>query len=96
MAQPIIKSRRQHIRLWFEFYKLALDDPSLQANLAKVRTFYEPWGDPRGVDFDVWWKDRAYLSGTAVMYPFETAYLNTGRMQVRSRRSVPLEGLVRL
>lgn len=63
MAQPIIKSRRQHIRLWFEFYKLALDDPSLQANLAKVRTFYEPWGDPRGVDFDVWWKDRAYLFG---------------------------------
>jgi uncharacterized glyoxalase superfamily protein PhnB len=34
-----------------EFYKLALDDPALQANLAKVRTFYEPWGDPRGLDF---------------------------------------------
>ena len=63
MAQPIIKSRRQHIRLWFEFYKLALDDPALQANLAKVRIFYEPWGDPRGTDFDEWWKDHAYLFG---------------------------------
>ena len=63
MAQPEIKSRRQHIRLWFEFYKLALDDPALQANLAKVRTFYEPWGDPRGLDFREWWKDHGYLFG---------------------------------
>lgn len=63
MALPQIKSRRQHIRLWFEFYKFALDDPALQGNLAKVRTFYEPWGDPRGVDFRVWWKDHSYLFG---------------------------------
>jgi hypothetical protein len=63
MSQPIVKSRRQHIRLWFEFYKLALDDPALQANLAKVRTFYEPWGDPRGLDFREWWKTHAYLFG---------------------------------
>lgn len=60
---PIVKSRKQHIRLWFEFYKLALDDPDLQDNLAKVCTFYEPWGDPRGLDFRVWWKDHGYLFG---------------------------------
>lgn len=63
MTQPQIKSHRQHIRLWFEFYKLALDDPALQDNLAKVRNFYEPWGDPRGLDFRVWWKDHGYLFG---------------------------------
>jgi hypothetical protein len=63
MAQPQIKSRLQHLRLWFEFYKLAIDDPALQDNLAKVRTFYEPWGDPRGIDFRDWWKDHSYLFG---------------------------------
>lgn len=63
MSQPQIKSHRQHLRLWFEFYKLALDDPQLQSNLAKVRNFYEPWGDPRGIDFREWWKDHAYLFG---------------------------------
>ena len=63
MSHPQIKSRRQHIRLWFEFYKLALDDAALQGNLAKVSTFYQPWGDPRGVDFRVWWKDHGYLFG---------------------------------
>jgi hypothetical protein len=60
----IVKSRKQHIRLWFEFYKLAYEDLSLRDNLAKVRTFYEPWGDPRGVKFDDWWKDHANLFGT--------------------------------
>jgi hypothetical protein len=63
MTQPQIKSHRQHIRLWFEFYKLALGDPALKDNLAKVRTFYEPWGDPRGLDFRDWWKDHGYLFG---------------------------------
>jgi hypothetical protein len=63
VTQPQIKSRRQHIRLWFEFYKLANEDPALQANLDKVRSFYEPWGDPRGLDFRVWWKDHGYLFG---------------------------------
>jgi hypothetical protein len=63
MTHPQIKSRRQHIRLWFEFYKLAYEDPALQANLAKVRAFYEPWGDPRCLDFREWWKDHAYLFG---------------------------------
>ena len=61
---PIVKSQKQHIRLWFEFYKLVCNDPSLQDNLAKVRTFYQPWGDPRGVKFDDWWKDHANLFGT--------------------------------
>jgi hypothetical protein len=63
MTAPQIKSRRQHIRLWFEFYKLALDDPALQDNLVKVPNFYEPWGDPRGLDFRIWWKDHGYLFG---------------------------------
>ena len=82
MIQPQIKSRRQHLRLWFEFYKLALDNPNLQQNLSKVGTFYAPWGDPRGVDFNDWWKDHAYLFGTTqveeiakVCYPTAMAVL---------------------
>ena len=64
MTQPIVKSRTQHLRLWFEFYKLALNDPALQNNLTKVRNYYEPWGDPRGLDFRAWWKDHSHLFGT--------------------------------
>ena len=63
MNQPVVKSKKQHIRLWFEFYKLASDDPALHGNLAQVQGFYEPWGDPRGVSFQDWWKDHNYLFG---------------------------------
>ena len=40
MSYPVVKSRRQHIRLWFEFYKLAYEDPALQANLAQSGVFF--------------------------------------------------------
>ena len=55
MALPQINCRRQHIHLWFEFYKLALNDPLLQGNFAKVRAFYEPWGDPRELGSERRW-----------------------------------------
>lgn len=64
VRHPIVKSQKQHIRLWFEFYKLVCDDPSCQDNLAKVQSFYQSWGNPRGVKFDDWWKDHANLFGT--------------------------------
>lgn len=64
MRHPTVTSQKQHIRLWFEFYKLALADPDLRDNLARVRTFYEPWGDPRGIEFREWWKSHSYLFGS--------------------------------
>ena len=45
MAIPKIKSRKQLIRIWFEFYKLCLDDPQFRRNLKMSRPFYEPWGE---------------------------------------------------
>lgn len=63
LKHPTVQSSRQHIRLWFEFYKLALANPAFTDNLAKVGQFYEPWGDPMGVDFDDWWKDHKHLFG---------------------------------
>jgi len=69
MAHPIVKSRKQHIRLWFEFYKLAQGDPTLQANLAKTGNFYKPWGDCRQLKFQDWWKDHSYLFGGTEVEP---------------------------
>ena len=60
---PQIKSTRQHIRLWFEWYKICLRDPSLKGNLRKSKKFYEPWGDVAEVPFDEWWKTHKDLFG---------------------------------
>lgn len=66
MKRPAVKSRRQHIRIWFEFYKLALVDPDLFANLERSRSIYEPWGDCRSVKFDDWWRAHSDLFSTRV------------------------------
>lgn len=46
------EGRVEPYRLWFEFLKLVLEDPSLNVE----RTFYRSWGDVAGSDFDKWWK----------------------------------------
>ena len=66
MAQPIIKSSKQLIRLWFEFYKLALRDSSLQENIKKSKKYYEPWGNVESKKFDPWFLTHEHLFSTKV------------------------------
>jgi len=63
MFSPNPTSKRQHIRLWFEFYKLALADPKLAQNLERSADYYRPWGDIRSAKFDDWWKEHKDLFG---------------------------------
>ena len=65
MSQPQIKTSRQHIRLWFEFYRMCLNDPDLQDNLEKSEDFYKPWGDVTNIKFDDWWKTHKDLFGVS-------------------------------
>lgn len=83
MNALIVKSRRQHLRLWFEFYKLchrgAVSGRALvvradkgklldfATNLKKSAEFYAPWGDVRTVKFDAWWKDHQHLFGLTLV-----------------------------
>jgi len=54
-------STKQHIRIWFEFYKLALADPRFSGSVDSSRSYYEPWGDVAGLSFDKWWAVRSHL-----------------------------------
>ena len=61
MKQPVIKSNYQLIRLWFEFYKLSLQDKDLKDNLKKSKKYYEPWGDITNIKFDPWFVSHGDL-----------------------------------
>ena len=60
---PIIQSKKQKIRLWFEFLKLCHLDPDLTTNLVRSKSKYREWGDILDVKFDEWWKDHRGLFG---------------------------------
>ena len=62
MAKSLsVKSKKQHIRLWFEFYKLALADQNLKNYIQASSAYYAAWGDVQSFTFDDWWKDHKYL-----------------------------------
>jgi len=63
MTTPNLFSRRQHLRLWFEYLRLSHRIVELQLNLEKSSDFYAPWGDIHAAKFDNWWKEHKNLFG---------------------------------
>ena len=64
MRHPIIKSKKQYIRLWFEYYRITLDDPEYTQNLKTSKDYYYDWGKiEKDTKFDIWWKDHKKLFG---------------------------------
>lgn len=64
MTQPMMKTQKQNILLWFRFLQLCHRDSTYKTNLKKSSNFYKEWGDVRDVKFDVWWKDHKHLFGS--------------------------------
>lgn len=90
MYSPNPKSRRQQIRLWFEFYKLSLTDPDLSDNIKKSSDFYKPWGDVQSIKFDDWWKDHKDLFGVTMVEEIKRVSNHPNSLNV----SIPLNQTV--
>jgi len=56
-----MRSKKQHIRLWFECLQICHSDLQYSANLQRSKGFYEEWGNVTNNKFDDWWKDHKYL-----------------------------------
>ncbi len=102
MSAPIVKSRRQHLRLWFEYYRLCHRIFELKGNLKKSADFYASWGDVRSVKFDAWWKDHQHLFGetlvrevTAITPHPDVVHLAVPLNQTVSKSLEQIEGLIK-
>jgi len=62
-----MKSKKQHIRLWFECLQICHSDSQYSENLKQSKDFYEEWGDVTNIKFDDWWKDHKYLFGEVMV-----------------------------
>ena len=56
-----MRSKKQHIRLWYECLQICNAHDKYAANLKSSQAFYEEWGNVRGIKFDDWWKTRKHL-----------------------------------
>ena len=56
-----MRSKKQHIRLWFECLQICQSNPGYSENLEQSKDFYKEWGDVKDIKFDAWWKDHKYL-----------------------------------
>lgn len=61
ITRPSRPSTKQHVRIWFEFYKLALADDRFAEQIEASQSYYKPWGDAAGIPFDHWWKTHSNL-----------------------------------
>ena len=50
-----MRSKKQHIRLWFEYLQICHSDPQYSENLKQSKDFYEEWDDVLNIKFDDWW-----------------------------------------
>ena len=62
-----MRSKKQHIRLWFECLQICHSDPQYSENLRHSKDFYEEWGNVTKIKFDDWWKEHKYLFGDVMV-----------------------------
>ena len=56
-----MRSKKQHIRLWFECLQICQSQNEYSDNLTQSQAFYEEWGGVVDIKFDNWWKNHSYL-----------------------------------
>lgn len=56
-----MRSKKQHIRLWFECLQICHTQDEYRENLKRSSDFYEEWGEVTNIKFDHWWKEKKYL-----------------------------------
>ena len=56
-----MRSKKQHIRLWFECLQICRSQSEYSDNLMQSRAIYEEWSNLVDVKFDDWWKTHRHL-----------------------------------
>ena len=62
-----MRSKKQHIRLWFECLQICQSQNEYSHNLTQSQAFYEEWGNVVDIKFDDWWKNHSYLFEDAMV-----------------------------
>lgn len=89
MKQPQIRSDKQLVRLWYEFYRICLREEDLRHSLNANLSAYADWGDGSG-PFDEWWRTHKDLFELAGVQSVSTGSASPGFLLLRIPVAAPL------
>ncbi|WP_426037957.1 hypothetical protein [Brevundimonas sp. DC300-4] len=89
MKQPQIKSDKQFVRLWYEFYRLCLRERDLRHSLDANLSAYADWGDG-SEPFDQWWRTHKDLFELAGVQSVSTGSASPGFLLLKVPVTAPL------
>jgi len=52
---------KENIRIWFEFYKLAINENRFKKEIDNSKDYYFDWGNVKDTKFDYWWNEHKNL-----------------------------------
>ncbi len=88
MRYPEIKSDKQFVRLWYEFFRVGLRLPDLRKTI-EAGGYYEAWGDG-SKPFDEWWTTHRHLFDLGKVERVRSGSERSGFMLLQIPLSLPL------
>jgi hypothetical protein len=85
---------KENIRIWFEFYKLALNDIRFKKEIEKSKNYYSDWGDVTNIKFDSWWTDHKSLFDEVTIREIETVDNDPSAIYIKVPLGLPLTDLM--
>jgi hypothetical protein len=86
---------KENIRIWFEFYKLALTDNRFSKEIDKSKDYYRDWGDIKNINFDKWWTNNKSLFDEVTIREIEEIDKDPSAIYLKVPLGLPLTDLVK-
>ena len=86
---------KENIRIWFEFYKLALNDNRFKKEIDKSKDYYSDWGNINNIGFDKWWNDKKILFDEVTIREITEIDNDPSAIYLKIPLAIPLTDLIK-
>jgi hypothetical protein len=85
---------KENIRIWFEFYKLALNNKNLSKEIEASKDYYKDWGNVKETTFDKWWNIHKTLFDEVTLREIQEVDNDPSAIYLKVPLGLPLTDLV--
>ena len=86
---------KENIRIWFEFYKLSLNDDRFKKDIEDSKQYYADWDNVKETKFDNWWKDHKHLFDEVTIREIDQVDYDKSAIYLKIPLGLPLTDLTK-